>query len=370
MYSLLMCLSLFSMWLFARYFQKGKSLIALTVVNVVLVWTHYFGWFVIASEVAAVILFQRIKWRPILTMCGVAVGAFIPWGIAVAMAVGDGSGLSQNIGWMARPGLLAIAQLKLALIEPFYFQASNVDPVSVYRVSVPLILIVAAAVVAFLLRWTKHGPADNRAFQLMVCFAALPLIAAFAVSWLLPYSIWGTRHLIVVFAPASLLIALALSKIPVRAVRLAAVTLAMLFIGYAFVLKAEEPTAEYIWCAWGQLINKLEPQTNVHIYATEDAIAYHLWFAARNRESTRVTKLETGAPEDTAYFLPRGFTDVDRIGFDGINEDDAWLAFRDNRVGGEPSLTSRLAQQGFIVDKELSVDSQNTRAFLVRLRRR
>src|SRR5205814_7568263 len=56
MYSLLMCLSLFSMWLFVRYFRNGKGIAVLTIVNILLVYTHYFGWFVIVSEIVILLL--------------------------------------------------------------------------------------------------------------------------------------------------------------------------------------------------------------------------------------------------------------------------------------------------------------------------
>ncbi|MFM9903037.1 MAG: hypothetical protein ACKVQJ_00530 [Pyrinomonadaceae bacterium] len=50
MYSLLMCLALFSMWLFARYFFKGKSFVPLIIVNILLIYTHYFGWCVVLTR--------------------------------------------------------------------------------------------------------------------------------------------------------------------------------------------------------------------------------------------------------------------------------------------------------------------------------
>ena len=166
MYSLLLCLSMFSMWLFARYFVKGKSLVPLIIVNVLLVWTHYFGWFVVIAEVGTIILVQRIKWRPVLIMLAATIGSFIPWVLGVITAAGQGTGLDQNIGWLPRPVLLEIAQFKLNLIEPFYFQASNADPTSIYRVTVPILIIVASAAVAYFLHWKEHEPDEKQAVGL------------------------------------------------------------------------------------------------------------------------------------------------------------------------------------------------------------
>ena len=362
MYSLLMCLSLFSMWLFTRYFQKGKSLVALTIINVFLVWTHYFGWFVIVSEIAAILIFQRIKWRAIVLMFGVALASFVPWIISVAFAAKEGSGLSQNIGWMARPGIGSILQLKLAGLEPFYFQASSADPVSIYRISIPMLLIVGAGFVLFLLGWAKHQSDQKRAVELTAIFAGLPLFAAFVASWLLPYSIWGTRHLIIIFVPISILVALVLTNITVSSLRVGAITLILLFTGYAFILRAQQPAPQYIWCAWEQLMDKIEPGTDAHIYATEDVIAYHLWYSARNKLNIRVSKLEAGYPEDAAYFLPRGFDEVDRIKLADLSDSEFWIAFRT-----EASADDLNPIGGFVEVQSNELDIQNTRAHLVKL---
>jgi uncharacterized membrane protein len=367
MYSLLMCLSLFSMWLFARYFEKGKGLIALAVINVLLVWTHYFGWFVVASELIAIIVFQRIKWRATAGMFAATVVSFVPWIVAVAMASSAGSGLSQNIGWMSRPGFAAIVQLKLALIEPFYYQASSVDPISIYKVSVPLLLITGVSLVLYLLRWRKQPSDERRGFELAALFTACPLVAAFLLSWLTPYSIWGNRHLIVIFAPVAILLALALTKIDISTLRIAVMSLIFLFTGYAFLLRAQQPTPQYIWCAWEQLAQKINTNSETHIYAVEDAIAYHLWFATRQKPNIHVFKLEAGVPEDKAYFLPRGFADVSRKQTSEIDDLAPWLAYRDVEVGR--GLSIRLSEKGFEQSAGNSVDVNGTKAFLIELRK-
>jgi len=364
MYSMLMCLSLFSMWLFARYLNRGEGLAALTIVNVLLVWTHHFGWFVIGAEVAALLIFQRTKWRAVLLSVAVSAVSFVPWVIAVWMAAGEGSDVGQNIGWMSRPGIATIAQLKLALVDPFYYPATSVDPASIYRISIPLLLIVSIAVVVYLSYWKQHNKDERRAVELTAIFTAVPLITAFVLSWLLPYSIWGTRHLIIVFAPASIMLALVLSRISFYKLRLAAFVLLFLFYGYAFALYATRPAPQYVWCAWEQLMKRLDPQTKTQIYATEDLIAYHLWFAARNKPNIHVTKLEAGFPEDPAYFLPRGFDEVDRTNLADLREPEIWLAFRvDNTAEGLNPVASYIEEQRY------EVDSQNTRALLIRLHR-
>ena len=73
MYTLLMFLSLMSIWLFARYFNRGKSWIWLVVVNILLVYTHYFAWLVVGGEFLIILLFQRIKIGRAAVMAGISI---------------------------------------------------------------------------------------------------------------------------------------------------------------------------------------------------------------------------------------------------------------------------------------------------------
>src|SRR6185369_17246077 len=141
LYTMLMFLSLASLWLFTRYFNRGKSFAPLLIVNLLLIYTHYFGWLVVGAEIVALLAFQRIKWRRMLTMVAVLLAAFTPWMIAVFKAADAGSDVGQNISWMSRPRWLELRTFVFDLTEPFYFQASNAEAASIYRVSVPIVLI-------------------------------------------------------------------------------------------------------------------------------------------------------------------------------------------------------------------------------------
>src|SRR5688500_8086183 len=205
MYSMLMFMSLLSMWLFARYFNRGKSFVPLVIANVLLVYTHYFGWFAIGAEIAAILIFQRIKWRRAVTMFGIVAASFVPWFIAVRQAARQGSDLAQNIAWQARPGIRELFTFATDLVEPFYFQASSAEPASLYVLSIPL-LFLGLAVLSVYFVGSKEEE-EQQAVYLLVLLVALPLVIAFAASWLLPHSVWGTRHLIIVVPPAIILLA-------------------------------------------------------------------------------------------------------------------------------------------------------------------
>lgn len=371
MYSLLMCLGLFSMWLFARYFNKGKSMVPLVIVNILLVYTHYFGWFVVLSEVVAILAFERKKLRPAIVMFGIVTASFLPWAAAVWNGAASGSGLGQNIGWMSRPGIKSVVQLVLNLNEPFYFQASSAEPISKFVVSLPILTIAVAALFIYLANWKMRDVDERKTLKFLSVFIFVPLSIAFILSWLLPYSIWGTRHLIIVLAPVLIVVAIAISQISAAAFRTTAITLIILFSGYAFVSEIVKEQQQYVWCAWSDVASRFkDAATSEPIYAFEDLTAYHLWFALRKTDSKVVLIKGSGVAEDKAYFLPRGFSDVETVYDSDLMADSITIAFRDDELKlTKPPLAGFLLK-GYEIAETFPFPAGSSNAFLVRLRKR
>ena len=353
MYTLLMCVSLFSIWLFARYFNRGKGLIPLTIVNIFLVYTHSYGWLVLAAEIAAILIFQRAKWRGIAAMTGIVFAMFMPWLFFISEAAASGSELSQNISWVERPGPRSIANFAVDLVKPFYFRTSSTEPTAIYHVSVPMLLIVLTATVLFILRWKREAEDEKQAVYFLLIFSFLPLVAVFLASWILPYSIWGERHLIIIVAPMMLLIAIVLTRFNEGKLRTAAITLLVLFAAYAFYLQATKNTSPYVWCGWNAVAEDLRSTASKSppekIYAFEDLVAYHLWFALRDHDQYQISVVKgiEGMVEDRAFFLPRGFDRVANADLKEITEPHVWFAFRTDRAGQEFPLFDSLKDLGY-----------------------
>jgi uncharacterized membrane protein len=373
MYSMLMFLSLLSIWLFARYFNRGKSFIPLLIVNLLLIYTHYFGFLAVGTEIVAILLFQRIKWRRMAAMAGILFASFIPWAIAVFQAARSGSDVGQNIAWMARPGIREMFSFLFDLTEPFYFQASNVEPASIYRVSIPVLLILLSGLIVYLINWKED--ADKQRVYFLSLFVLIPALSAFIVSWVSPYSVWGTRHLIVIYAPAAILLAYFLTRIPPLLLRTAAVTLLLLLSGYAFYLQAARTTPRYVWCEWenaAQDIQGKESSTRTtKIYAFENLAAYHLWFALRDldRYQIQVVKGLDVRTDDETYFLPRGFDEVRNAGLDEIKEDEIWLAFRASKAGDERPILETFQKLGYQICSMDSAAYDTTTVYWMKLTR-
>ncbi|MEP6947298.1 MAG: glycosyltransferase family 39 protein [Acidobacteriota bacterium] len=357
MYSLMLCLSLFSMWLFVRYFHKGKGLAPLIIVNILLIYSHYFGWFVALSEVAAIVIFQRIKIRAILIMLGACAASYIPWMIAVWTAVREGSNVGQNIGWMQRPQIIDLVKLVVDLAEPFYFPASNAEPFSVFAVSVPIIIVVAGGLVVGVINDRARESERFETKRLLAIFILLPVLSAFLASWFLPYSIWGTRHLVVVFVPAFLLVGAVIGRIKIAGLKIAVIAILLLISGYAFAIQARRETPTYIWCAWEPLAADVTSSGVEKLYVFEDLVAYHFWFALHEKGSrVEVAKIRSvdGVTEDPAYFLPRGFDDIATIDLPEADAPRFWIAYRGERIDESKGPLSAFVQRGYhIADRKV-----------------
>ena len=368
MYSMLMCLSLFSTWLFARYYVKGKSFVPLLIINCFLIYTHYFGWFVVGSEIAAILLFQRMKWRRMAVMFGVLAAIFAPWAIAVYSAAESG-GVAQNIGWMQRPGIRQIVTLFFNLIEPVYYQSSSIDPISDVKVALPVLLIVAFSIIALVVDTKALTEARKDAVRLLLMFAAVPMLIALILSWIMPVSIWGTRHLIILFAPFALISAFAVLSLPKSWMQTASVTLIVLFCGYGLVNGLTTLPAATPWCEWNSAATKFAVQRSntEKLYVFEDLAAYHAWFTLKNTDPAIVKVNGTDVKEDKAYFLPRRFDGVNVVNIEEIDEPSIFAAFRTSRFETTASPLLELSKLGYRVETMEPFSAEPTRTYLVKL---
>ncbi len=379
MYSLLLFLSVCSFWLFIRFFKASakakKQLVLLSLVNLLLVYTHYYGWLVVAAEAVVVMFWQRHKLLDFFIAVGVLLLAFSPWVYAVMSCSSPGD-LRQNIGWIARPRLWDIAQFLILLGEPFYFRQSSIEPLY-YRGSALIgFLLLGVPILVLVWQTVRRRKRDKvylaGAVEWLLALLIVPLTLAFLLSWILPHSVWGTRHLIILAAPYSVLAAIALNRLHPFWVKTSVLLIlaCWLFLSGTIFLLKREPT--FIWCAWEQLAHQVAQRPSsdlpVKIYAFEDLVAYHLWFALEEHGSNRfqisVIKQVPGLQEDPAYFLPRGFADITTLDLTEFAEEESWIAFRDYSWDEKRPPVKTLAERGYKVGSVLKVSAGGQEAFL------
>lgn len=388
MYSLLMFLSLCSLWLFVKLFRGErawhKQLLSLFPVNSLLVYSHYAGWIVVVVEILALVIWQRPKARRFLITIAITLVAYAPWAFLVTANIEAGKGLAQNIGWVMRPTLWDITQFYALLNKPFWFiQSTAARPYDLLTAIFALMLLGAPLVLLSMRFWRLRLPLSDssvQTFRALFLFTLGPVVIVFALSWLLPRSIWGTRHLIIVAAPYAILVSVAVIRLPRNWHRIAVgLVLGSWFLlaGVAWAI-ARPPV--YIWCAWEMLARRLEtnaPQSapEVRVYAFEDLVAYHLWFASSSSPGKQfqvtVVKGIEGIQEDAAYFLPRRFNEIAVVnGAAQISGDEIWIAYRGAGWDETRPPLSTLENMGYTMRDVYSIQAQGQQAFIVRMGRK
>lgn len=385
MYSLLFFFSVCSLWLFVSFIRHGPTssrLVVLTAINFLLVYTHYYGWLFVLLEVAALFTLKRSELKSFLIGCAVLVVGYIPWVFELTRVRTETSRLGQNLGWIARPRFQQVAQSWILLNQPFLFDQSNTENFPNPIIVGLTLVLFGVPLVAFLWRLSKRDRnigIKPRPLFLLLIFAFGPPVLIALLSWMLPYSIWGTRHLIVAMPAYCTIIAVALASLHPYWTRVA---LSLIFGCWTLVAgfySLIRPAPVFIWCRWEQLAQQLmqirpESPPATGVYAFEDLIAYHLWFALNKSTGTKfkigVINNFPGTNEDPAYFLPRDFDEVSVQGPTVPVADEIWLAFRVSTRAESQTPLSSFINAGYQKGRVLTMETQGERAFLVQLLRK
>jgi uncharacterized membrane protein len=361
MYSLLIFLSTLSIYLFLLHIKnpEKKLTVCLVIVNLLLVYTHYYGLLVLFTQIV-IAMFERRK-RLLLSSIFVLL-CFLPW-ILTIRALAAGQGVAQNIGWITRPGAGTVLRFFVTLNQPFYFMEGVGN-------RVPIIHLIAFSLL-FGLPLIYLAYYRRQEIRHLLAFTLVPPIIAFLVSHLLPHSIWGTRHLVIILVPYTLLVSMAIFSLRWVTVKTTVLVLLGCWISVSLALYSTRQQVSYIWCAWDEIAAKLEASPD-QIFAFEDLVAYHLWFSLRGSDTRTVSVLKgvPGVLEDSAYFLPRGFNGIRTLDLALLNLDQFWLVFRDRDWNLSREPLSLFIEKGYEIRKWVEIRKEGGTAFAARLSRR
>ena len=240
MYILALFLTLCSLWLFTRFFNSPagpvkRHLLALFAVNLLLVYTHYFGWLVVGTELVCVLCLRRRKLPPFAVSVAVLALCFSPWAYTVARIAVLRQGLGHKIGWIERPDLYSLLEYYAILNGELTFRFNTYLRILLFGAPV---LLWALAV----FRGTR-AKADRRPdiFWLLSLASLLPIAFAFIASQVLPQSVWHPRYLIIVAVPYMILIAVAAHRLRPNWVKAAVI---LFMVGWAAVAGFKELNGE------------------------------------------------------------------------------------------------------------------------------
>ena len=382
---------------------------------------------------------RRMRLAPFLLSAALLCVAYVPWAYALASGRAEqGRGVAQNIGWVERPTLKDVARFQALLHEPFYFQQSSAEPPYTKFTAPAGFLIFGLPIILLLLRANEReeqeeehtdtetsnaaGDGDRRAgdgqtdagalssheddtgapslheddgdaravsidegvagegrgelrWLALAFFVVTPVVFAFALSWLLPQSVWGTRHLIVAAPPYLLLAAAAFVRARPRWLRAALLVALGGWLAWGSLVVMVRREGNFIWCAWETHAAHVRADADayagapVNLYAFEDLVAYHFWYAldAERNERLRVTSVKgvPGLTEDAAYFLPRGFDGIRVAGPEALEGERFWIAFRDTALVETRPPLSLLKERGYRVEQVHETSAQGQNAYLV-----
>ena len=211
MYIPFMFLSAWSYWLFLKFFNAEsnikKPLLALFVTNLLLIYTHYYGWIVVGMQFLFLALFKRQRLLAFsISAAGLAI-LFSPWAYFIVRETIGKGGLDSNLDWIPRP--------ELYNLRHFY---SNLNGLLGFRRSMELGIVIFGFPI-LLWAWRtirsarQEGKEDQIAFWFLFLLAFVPVVFIYAASQILAQAVWTDRYFIFIAIPYLILVAMSVQRL-------------------------------------------------------------------------------------------------------------------------------------------------------------
>ncbi|HEY3320060.1 MAG TPA: hypothetical protein VGP72_06320 [Planctomycetota bacterium] len=350
MYPQLMFLSVCSVWLFVKYMDLSARRcvpLSLLLVNLLLIYTHYYGWAVVGTELLYVAWQRRERLMACCSGFALLILSYVPWGMLIVQALHQHR-LAENLDWNKRPDVLHV--LKLYARMGGAFEPDSGSPVMFALMNLPLALV-AFPLALWLWQVLRNGrslkvdsEAQPACVPLLAMLSVLPVAAAILASYVLPQSIWGERHLIIIVVPALLLLSMSIQ-------RLASPRARMLFASIAF--------------AWAALTGLHDPDEPTHW----DKLVHDMTIAGMPKSGElKVLSTDTNLASHLKYYLAAAKTprfEVQHVkDFSCACETQVWVLFLNRYSKFEQSVREQLAAHGYNVTQALSGGPAKTRVAL------
>lgn len=354
--ALLACLSLASA-LRARRLATAESFALLTLLNIALVHTHYFGWLTVAAEIAAAAwCWPRAVMRGVARSAALTTLAFVPWATTVIAHALRNPAPLRNVEWIAPPGMAVPLWLVRDLTGRWNMPQANIAWLAFASVALVVLALSQwgvirrptasmprlgdAAAPAAPLRADSH---DSGAIALLALAALGAPLAVWGLSRVSGQSIWVERYLIGAAAPVALLTAIAVAALTPRRRPVAA----LIGFAWAAVAFAALPGRAPIKFDWRRFARRMD----VAVGSPRDVFAFEAFTAAPLRR----------------YAGPGMRVHVARA-VEQIPTGDAWVVFRPESFADSPPA-ERLRAMGFTVVATLSAQVAGQRIVALRARR-
>ena len=362
MYTLLMLCALTSMFVFHTCIRPGKRseltrFTVLTLVNIVSVYSHYYGWLVIGLECCYLLLWKREYLKRMIVSCALVFVAFLPWVYWAGKYVIAKGGLASNLDWIQKPDAGALAWFFVDL-------AGFGDFPSIGRQAVTglVLLVLAAGYAAWRERAKLHAGHFVYMARFLLYFVLGSVAVAFTASRLLPSSIWGHRHMVYLVFPMLMLVTAAYYQLNSAAVRIIAGVLCAVWAGMVIHhhLQGDDKKTPFDSLVVQLLAQEAGNPNNVTLYSVDKYLHYPIWFYLETLKAGKITGMAAHFPPadrariaaDAARITVKNHVSIEEAkgAHFWIAYSSAWheaqspreiLAARGCRVGGDVSVFDR-----------------------------
>jgi 4-amino-4-deoxy-L-arabinose transferase-like glycosyltransferase len=281
MYTLLMLCALTSLWLFHRAIRSGTRsttalrYVQLTLANIVLVYSHYYGWLVIGLECLYLILWKRAHWKRAALSVAATFAAFCPWLFVAAKYAYAKGGLASNLEWIQKPtvGDLTWFFVDLAGFGDF----PEMGPRAVAAMALLVIVTACAA-------WINRRRLHDRHFAYLMRYLAFFLLGsvgiAFFASRILRSSVWGHRHMIYLAIPFLMMVASAYFRMPSRVLRVSGALLCAVWACLAIQhhIKGDDRKTPFDSLVIQVLDQEKTSSGQIQFFSVDKYLHYPVWF--------------------------------------------------------------------------------------------
>ena len=344
MFSLLQFTSSLSLYYFvlcAREPVTRARFATLVLVNLIMVYSHYWGWVFLFGELVAMLYIDRAKAMVLAwaTAC-VAVG-FAPWALAVANVVVNRGTATRQISWMGAgtPGISDYTWLFGELNGSLSFAHSTILGIALYGIPIAVF-----AYVSLSKKITSSEKLDSPVTWIVLTMTP-PLVTS-AASYLSHHNLWGERHMIIVAIPYYVMLALALSRSSFVKLSTA---LRFLILLWSLVAGTEALADTHQNLDWKMITASIaaDRTSPMMVYSSEPFVTWALRFHVARALGENTPVIENGDP---ASIVSNKF----------------WYVYRNETWRGPNIPEKILATEGYLIDREVSTvtKSQTVTALL------
>lgn len=317
-----------SLLLFVRLWREfsWRTWALLTVVNILMVYSHYWGAVAVATQCILIVLGGR-KTAAMMSLSAAITGlAFLPWVLLVGWAAQHQGNLAGQISWMGTrvPGLIDYLWLIAA------FNGFIAFP---YATRLGLLLFAAPVLAACLpfaikRRYREFLEPDSPGFWIVLIVT--PMVLTSLGSFVAKQNLWGERHLSMVALPYYVLIGLSLGRVkPDRLAHILRGAIVIWTIGAAATYLARDDKRYH----WEILAETIATRTPAPVYVSELFVQWPLAYYLKDTPEIPVTEeRELGNIRETRF----------------------WYVYRDvTWTGADPA--TQFISQGYTIGSRLTM---------------